>query len=643
MERRYAADHNHSNAAERTAPWLQIPSRAVSVVEHPCLVKNIDKGIRSLGGPVKLSKGLRSKLKPQPTAEGQDALPKVISVSLRPDDPLAKRLLSTPVATNNLLLRVTLPKRTGRKRKRGSSGPFLADADVEAANEKSPTPQNQTSHADAATLFRCLQHNASKYHVSVVGVIDETHRFRNLPDIQYATSTSSIMLKIRDKVLPLSFAKLKSFDLNTAAGPDLTKDVGPSAEFLQVQVAHNYRFQQNHYVKYKDDNGAVAEVNLHKSLAWSGYSIIKPNAENVPTGPKSTLPAESDLTPYVQELIRSIRGELEKRPIITRHLLYNTLGWDKRDRLRQAAVYCGYFFETGPWREALIAWGVDPRKHAKYRFHQTVSFLSYKKTGTARHFSRFDKHVQDLAQWSAQDLRQQHIFDGVHVSRTGNLFQFCDVTDPLIQRILNTKDIRTTPAPTAQGWFHVGTWAKATVVLKHKMNTILGGDKPDNSIYERILAWPELWDDQTFFAQYTKEFHDREAIRERGVEHTVMRHVRYAARNPRYAFERLESQQGQPSGAEQQFEDMEEEVEIEEDMTEVPERAEDILNEGEDDDSDDEVERMVDEENDEDDEDEGLEEGIDGVLEESMDEDADGEWEIDDVPPTFDFGLYNTF
>jgi general transcription factor 3C polypeptide 5 (transcription factor C subunit 1) len=122
---------------------------------------------------------LRSKLEPQPDADGHDALPKVISVSLRPDDPLAKRLLSTPVATNNLLLRVTVPKRTGRKRKRGSSGPFLADAAVEGAPEKSPNPKGQHPHADAATLFRSLQDNASKYGVSVAGVIDETHRFRS--------------------------------------------------------------------------------------------------------------------------------------------------------------------------------------------------------------------------------------------------------------------------------------------------------------------------------------------------------------------------------------------------------------------------------------------------------------------------------
>jgi general transcription factor 3C polypeptide 5 (transcription factor C subunit 1) len=38
------------------APWLPVPSRAISAVEHPCIIKNLDKGITSLGGPVKLSK-----------------------------------------------------------------------------------------------------------------------------------------------------------------------------------------------------------------------------------------------------------------------------------------------------------------------------------------------------------------------------------------------------------------------------------------------------------------------------------------------------------------------------------------------------------------------------------------------------------
>lgn len=121
-----------------------------------------------------LPQGLRSKLEPRPNPEGEDELPGSISVSLRPDDLLAKRLLSQPVITNNLLLKVTVPKRTGRKRKRGSSGPFVGESHVGPKDESKQNP-----YVEASTIFRSLQDNAEKYSVSVAGLIDETHRFRS--------------------------------------------------------------------------------------------------------------------------------------------------------------------------------------------------------------------------------------------------------------------------------------------------------------------------------------------------------------------------------------------------------------------------------------------------------------------------------
>lgn len=51
------------------APWLPIPSRAVSAIEHPCIIKNVDKGITSLGGSVKLSKVRRQAADPHPLAD----------------------------------------------------------------------------------------------------------------------------------------------------------------------------------------------------------------------------------------------------------------------------------------------------------------------------------------------------------------------------------------------------------------------------------------------------------------------------------------------------------------------------------------------------------------------------------------------
>jgi hypothetical protein len=36
-------------------------------------------------------------------------------------------------------------------------------------------------------------------------------------------------------------SQLKNFNINTAAGADLTKHIGPSAEFIQMPVAYNYK------------------------------------------------------------------------------------------------------------------------------------------------------------------------------------------------------------------------------------------------------------------------------------------------------------------------------------------------------------------------------------------------------------------
>jgi len=47
-----AATHNRVE----TPPWFYVPSQPIISVEHPCIVKNVDKGIKSLGGEVKLSK-----------------------------------------------------------------------------------------------------------------------------------------------------------------------------------------------------------------------------------------------------------------------------------------------------------------------------------------------------------------------------------------------------------------------------------------------------------------------------------------------------------------------------------------------------------------------------------------------------------
>lgn len=81
-------------------------------------------------------------------------------------------------------MKITVPKRTGRKRKRGTDGPF-EDAVVHQPNGgaiSSTSPEgdicSQGRLDDPKVLRRKLIDNVGKYTVDPIGIIKNTHRYR---------------------------------------------------------------------------------------------------------------------------------------------------------------------------------------------------------------------------------------------------------------------------------------------------------------------------------------------------------------------------------------------------------------------------------------------------------------------------------
>jgi general transcription factor 3C polypeptide 5 (transcription factor C subunit 1) len=78
-----------------------------------------------------------------------------------------------------------------------------------------------------------------------------------MPDLQYSATHDNTMVKLRDHVLPMKCkhstqdcppdyqhvldSEVKNYSPNTTAGANLTMNVGPSAEFVQMPIAFNYR------------------------------------------------------------------------------------------------------------------------------------------------------------------------------------------------------------------------------------------------------------------------------------------------------------------------------------------------------------------------------------------------------------------
>ena len=84
---------------------------------------------------------------------------------------MSRPLQSTSSQANNILLKVTVPKRTGRKRKRGSDEPFV---------DTVPVADFGPQRRKARDVVRSLSDNVGKYQVEPAGLINRTHVFRGL-------------------------------------------------------------------------------------------------------------------------------------------------------------------------------------------------------------------------------------------------------------------------------------------------------------------------------------------------------------------------------------------------------------------------------------------------------------------------------
>ena len=88
---------------------------------------------------------------------------------------MTKRVRSRAVETNDLLLMFSLPKRTGRKRKRGSSDKYEFD---NTTSRGTFSGEHNSYKTTALDLLKKLQNNPENISLSIVGSVQETHRFR---------------------------------------------------------------------------------------------------------------------------------------------------------------------------------------------------------------------------------------------------------------------------------------------------------------------------------------------------------------------------------------------------------------------------------------------------------------------------------
>ncbi|KAJ5442973.1 Transcription factor IIIC subunit 5 [Penicillium cf. griseofulvum] len=470
----------------RTAPFYAVPSRRLVSVEHPAMIRNVDKAIETLQG----NSGIKSIL--DPAKEGTPA-----NLVLRPEDAMARSVQSTIVQSNNVLLKVTVPKRTGRKRKRGSNEPF---ADV-PESEASEPPSQRT----AKDLLRSLSDNPSKYQIEPVGRVERTHVFRGIPDFVYSTTASSFTNRFRDQILPFDFDKMKQFDIDMTKGTTANADLIPPPSFSHGDVPFHYIYRQNPTVKQAiGRSGELETVNTQTANKILTH-LVSYDIPVVPSNPRPDMLPISALDSGMLRTIATLNSLYERQPAWTRRGLRNNLKTDEdRLNLRYAIPYVGYIFRSGPWRDAIIKLGVDPRTSPEYRYYQTFMFrllareaeLARDGGGGRRHNVPRPSDQRVIEEEGSSGPSTGHIFTGKQpFAQDGRIWMVGDIEDPQLKADLFPPDagpgfLRKDCDIVTDGWFGNGTLAKAKAVMRHKIQALMEGREPDDQDYVRVMRLP---------------------------------------------------------------------------------------------------------------------------------------------------------
>jgi general transcription factor 3C polypeptide 5 (transcription factor C subunit 1) len=217
-----------------------------------------------------------------------------------------------------------------------------------------------------------------------------------------------------------------------------------------------------------------------------GY-FLSADEQPVPMGPQFEY---SGPDPDMATCIQLGRQLMEERPIWTRRSLLNALGSKIKNAhiVKRCAGYVGYQFRGGPFRDAVIKYGVDPRTDPKYRKYQTLIFNMRKlQPGYAGETWHSLRSIRTEQRQPMGDNFQSHIFDGKAFWTDSKIWQICDITDPLIVRIVEESPVRPECGHMSSGWFHGPTWAKLKAVMKTKMMAIQFGRKISDDEYSGII------------------------------------------------------------------------------------------------------------------------------------------------------------
>ncbi|XP_057370022.1 general transcription factor 3C polypeptide 5-like [Daphnia carinata] len=297
--------------------------RTIVSVEYPGRVVNDNEAFRTMGGL-----GMMSAVHSKENRK--------IELRFRPDDPFCKPTHGEQVQTSNLLFKII-----------------------------KTTKKNRITKKEEVT-----------YQTKLEGVIRKTYRFLGLCDFQYlpmVANTDTTRKELTDKfvsILELVVPqKLETLEWLEESAPVFMSP--PVFSRMDLPVDYHFRKDTTNALGMQYDGNVIGRLRKKRAMQTI---FLDYSGGPAPTKPRDMALCNLTVRFIMPDDLALIKKMFEERPVWTKAALtYHVAGVDKNS-LRFILASAAYYFTTGPWRNAWVRIGYDPRQDPEARTYQILDF-----------------------------------------------------------------------------------------------------------------------------------------------------------------------------------------------------------------------------------------------------------------------------
>lgn len=465
---------------------LDIPHLAS--IEFPLRVKNVDKAVDMVGGKEEIARSFLE----------QDSK---LTLNLRPDDPYSHAINSSFLDSDNILAKISIPKKILEKNNR----------DIQKS------------------INECKEKNI-KYKFEPYALLDRNYRFRKLADFQLLTRESKFTNQYLNSIHSGNVQNIKQMsdliltDRTVENLENKDYDIPPLLKYAGVDIPFQYDFTRNPFSTYVDEDGNLKAVAKRKRVILHTIFIewdqeppttfdpeLKPLLEKAEKDCKELkenglerIMMESS-SYYLLECIKLLKVLFRLKPIWIRRHLYWMIPHQFGAILRFALPYVAYSVKKGPWRQSYIKFGYNPTKDPGAMIYQAEAFRNQISSALDNDIQQlidknretlilprtlikyekdFDDPNSEINKLSISKLPKQLIYDGASISSAVS-YQIGDLDDPDIISLLSNPTLKTV-CTEKTGWLDGVVLSRIRLLMKYKLDCIAKGLSIEDKVVRDI-------------------------------------------------------------------------------------------------------------------------------------------------------------